>query len=161
MGSQDGYICDYDFFGAVNGKTFLTAPQCTHCAVVENRMKAGLLRMWWENPGAPGTGAMDAVAANTSHSPATGLAMHSGGTQVNANANCQHASFLHLALTDQSLANTFSLLRHRAVPTATLLFLLSCVSTYTFTASFTFHISLVPWRKKLGSLMLDWAERTH
>ena len=49
-GSKDGYIRDYDVFPAVNGKTFLTAPQRQHCSVVEGTMKSGLLRYWWENP---------------------------------------------------------------------------------------------------------------
>src|ERR1700732_2345121 len=30
-GSDDGYIRDYDVFAAVNGKSFLTAPQRHHC----------------------------------------------------------------------------------------------------------------------------------
>ncbi|KAI5123327.1 hypothetical protein M0805_001752 [Coniferiporia weirii] len=84
-GSQDGYIRDYDIFTAVNGKTFLTAPQRQHCAVVEGTMKAGHLRLWWENPGAP-LGA-DAVVEDHTRSPVTSLAMHSdalwalGGTE--------------------------------------------------------------------------------
>lgn len=49
-GSKDGYIRDYDVFAAVNGKTFLTAPQRQHCSVIEGTMKAGQLRTWWENP---------------------------------------------------------------------------------------------------------------
>lgn len=60
-GSDDGYIRDYDVFAAVNGKTFLTAPQRHHCGVVEGTMKAGQHRTWWENladptrPITPGT----------------------------------------------------------------------------------------------------------
>ena len=85
-GSQDGYIRDFDVFAAVNGKTFLTAPQRQHCQVVEGTMKAGQLRTWWENPAAP-AGADD-VIEDTSRSAATSLAMHSdalwalAGTEV-------------------------------------------------------------------------------
>lgn len=85
-GSQDGYIRDYDVFAAVNGKTFLTAPQRAHCQVVEGTMKSGQLRTWWENPAAP-AGADD-IVEDTSRSPATSLAMHSdalwalAGTEV-------------------------------------------------------------------------------
>lgn len=50
-GSDDGYIRDYDIFSAVNGKTFLSAPQRHHAGVVEGLMKAGQIRSWWENPG--------------------------------------------------------------------------------------------------------------
>ena len=71
-GSQDGYIRDYDIFAAVNGKTFLTAPQRQHCAVVEGTMKSGQLRTWWENP----TGADD-LLEDAHRSPVTSLAMHS------------------------------------------------------------------------------------
>ncbi|PPR03629.1 hypothetical protein CVT24_007745 [Panaeolus cyanescens] len=49
-GSDDGYIRDYDIFAAVNGKSFLTAPQRHHAGVVEGLMKSGQLRFWWENP---------------------------------------------------------------------------------------------------------------
>ncbi|KAH8116924.1 WD40 repeat-like protein [Phellopilus nigrolimitatus] len=83
-GSQDGYIRDYDVFSAVNGKTFLTAPQRQHCAVVEGTMKSGQLRMWWENPGAPQA---DAIVEDHTRSPVTSLAMQSdalwalGGTE--------------------------------------------------------------------------------
>lgn len=52
-GSDDGYIRDYDIFTSVNGKTFLSAPQRHHAAVVEGLMKAGQLRYWWENPASP------------------------------------------------------------------------------------------------------------
>ncbi|KAL5511215.1 SPT8_2 [Sanghuangporus vaninii] len=74
-GSQDGYIRDYDVFAAVNGKTFLTAPQRAHCGVVEGTMKAGQLRMWWENPAVPSTA--DSVVEDHTRSPVTALAMHS------------------------------------------------------------------------------------
>ncbi|KDQ60948.1 hypothetical protein JAAARDRAFT_31941 [Jaapia argillacea MUCL 33604] len=49
-GSEDGYVRDYDIFAAVNGKNFLTAPQRHHCGVIEGTMKAGQIRLWWENP---------------------------------------------------------------------------------------------------------------
>ena len=52
-GSEDGYIRDYDIFSAVNGKTFLTAPQRHHAGVVEGTLKAGQVRSWWENQEAP------------------------------------------------------------------------------------------------------------
>jgi transcriptional activator SPT8 len=54
-GGDDGYIRDYDIFSALNGKTFLSAPQRHHASVVEGLMKAGQLYCWWENPGAPNT----------------------------------------------------------------------------------------------------------
>ena len=72
-GSQDGYIRDFDVFAAVNGKTFLTAPQRQHCQVVEGTMKAGQLRTWWENPAAP-AGA-DSVVEDHTRSPVTSLTM--------------------------------------------------------------------------------------
>ncbi|PAV23910.1 WD40 domain containing protein [Pyrrhoderma noxium] len=83
-GSEDGYIRDYDVFASVNGKTFLTAPQRQHCGVVEGTMKAGHLRMWWENPGVP---VSDSVIEDHTRSSVTSLAMHSdalwalGGTE--------------------------------------------------------------------------------
>lgn len=49
-GSEDGYIRNYDIFGAVNGKVFLTAPQRHHCGVMEGLMKSAQIRFWWENP---------------------------------------------------------------------------------------------------------------
>lgn len=49
-GSDDGYIRDYDIFTAVNGKTFLSAPQRHQAGVVEGLMKAGQIKFWWENP---------------------------------------------------------------------------------------------------------------
>lgn len=49
-GSEDGYIRDYDLFTGLNGKTFLSAPQRHHCAVVEGILKYAPIRMWWENP---------------------------------------------------------------------------------------------------------------
>ena len=70
-GSQDGYIRDYDLYTAVNGKTFLTAPQRHHCNVVEGTMKAGQLRTWWENPASLNP------AAPGELSPVYSLAMHS------------------------------------------------------------------------------------
>ncbi len=48
-GSDDGFIRCYDFFASVNGKTYLTAPQRHHCGIGEGTMKAGVLKMWWEN----------------------------------------------------------------------------------------------------------------
>ncbi|KAF9535289.1 WD40-repeat-containing domain protein [Crepidotus variabilis] len=77
-GSDDGYIRDYDVFAAVNGKTFLSAPQRHHAGVVEGLMKAGQLRFWWENPSlqepkTAGTG----IEEESSLAPVYSLAMHS------------------------------------------------------------------------------------
>ena len=52
-GSEDGYIRDYDLFTGLNGKTFLSAPQRHHCAVVEGILKYAPIRVWWENPSDP------------------------------------------------------------------------------------------------------------
>ena len=49
-GSEDGYIRDYDLYTGLNGKTFLSAPQRHHCAVVEGILKYAPIRFWWENP---------------------------------------------------------------------------------------------------------------
>ncbi|PVG02763.1 WD40 repeat-like protein [Serendipita vermifera] len=46
-GSDDGYIRDYDIFSACNGRTYLTAPQRSHCGLGDTMMKAGILRCWW------------------------------------------------------------------------------------------------------------------
>ncbi|KAH9063329.1 WD40 repeat-like protein [Lactarius vividus] len=69
-GSEDGYIRDYDIFSAVNGKNFLTAPQRHHAGVVEGSLKAGQVRSWWENPGAPMS------TPNAERSPVHSLALH-------------------------------------------------------------------------------------
>jgi transcriptional activator SPT8 len=73
-GSDDGYVRDYDVFSAVNGKTFLTAPQRHHTGVVEGLMKAGQLRSWWENPPAAPTKVEDDEPVT---SPVYSLACHS------------------------------------------------------------------------------------
>ena|SRR6266540_3124692 len=77
-GSDDGYIRNYDVFTAVNGKTFLSAPQRHHASVVEGLMKAGQLRFWWENPAMrtsqPGVVATD---EEPTLAPVYSLAMHS------------------------------------------------------------------------------------
>ncbi|KAJ8509526.1 hypothetical protein ONZ45_g8311 [Pleurotus djamor] len=76
-GSDDGYIRDYDVFSALNGKTFLSAPQRHHAGVVEGILKAGQLRFWWENPAniRPANG----VQSEDDHAlaPALSLAIHS------------------------------------------------------------------------------------
>lgn len=46
-GSDDGFIRDYDVFAACNGRTFLTAPQRSHCGLGDTMMRAGNLRCWW------------------------------------------------------------------------------------------------------------------
>ena len=69
-GSEDGYIRDYDIFSAVNGKTFLTAPQRHHAGVVEGTLKAGQVRSWWENPEAP------VSTPNGERAPVHSLALH-------------------------------------------------------------------------------------
>ncbi len=74
-GSQDGYIRNYDIFAALNGKVFLSAPQRHHCNVVEGTMKAGQLRMWWQNP-ADATNALN-PAEDTVLAPVYSLLLHS------------------------------------------------------------------------------------
>ena len=69
-GSEDGYIRDYDIFSAVNGKTFLTAPQRHHAGVVEGSLKAGQVRSWWENPETPMS------TPNSERPPVHSLALH-------------------------------------------------------------------------------------
>lgn len=69
-GSEDGYIRDYDIFSAVNGKTFLTAPQRHHAGVVEGTLKAGQVRSWWENQEAP------VSTPNPERLPVHSLALH-------------------------------------------------------------------------------------
>jgi transcriptional activator SPT8 len=46
-GSDDGFIRDYDIWSACNGRTYLTAPQRSHCGLGDTMMKAGILRCWW------------------------------------------------------------------------------------------------------------------
>ncbi|KAG8787382.1 Transcription factor spt8 [Serendipita sp. 397] len=46
-GSDDGYIRIYDLIASVNGRTFLTAPQRSHCGLGDTLMRAGILRCWW------------------------------------------------------------------------------------------------------------------
>ena len=77
-GSDDGYIRDYDIFTSVNSKTFLSAPQRHHAAVVEGLMKAGQLRYWWENPAThtPQPGFLT-IEEEPSLAPVYSLAMHS------------------------------------------------------------------------------------
>jgi transcriptional activator SPT8 len=90
-GSDDGYIRNYDIFSAVNGKTFLSAPQRHHAGVVEGLLKAGQVKFWWENPamserkvysGGPG------IDDDAGLDPVYSMLMHSdalwalGGTRV-------------------------------------------------------------------------------
>lgn len=78
-GSEDGYIRDYDIFTALNGKTFLSAPQRHHAGVVEGLMKAGQLHFWWENPAAPSSKKSNGALLDDDSglSPVYSLAMHS------------------------------------------------------------------------------------
>ena len=98
-GSVDGYIRDYDVYAAVNGKTFLTAPQRQHCGVVEGTMKAGQLRFWWENPAAA---AYSDLVEDTSRDQVCSLAMQSDALWALAGSEvCNHPSpllaiFIHL-----------------------------------------------------------------
>ncbi|KAG8835289.1 Transcription factor spt8 [Serendipita sp. 399] len=46
-GSDDGFIRNYDLFASLNGRTFLTAPQRSHCGLGDTLMRAGILRCWW------------------------------------------------------------------------------------------------------------------
>lgn len=90
-GSDDGYIRDYDIFTALNGKTFLSAPQRHHASVVEGLMKAGQLYCWWENPAPPGMKKVNGttpVDETAGPAPVYSMAMHSdalwalGGSDV-------------------------------------------------------------------------------
>ncbi|KAG8877762.1 hypothetical protein FRB97_003134 [Tulasnella sp. 331] len=75
-GSEDGFVRCYDFFAGVNGKTFLTAPQRHHCGIGEGTMKAGVLKMWWENY---------APNANTTAMSLVGTGVGLGGSVKNEN----------------------------------------------------------------------------
>jgi hypothetical protein len=86
-GSDDGYIRDYDVFAAVNGKSFLTAPQRHHCGVVEGIMKAGQIRSWWENPDMSRFNGPTPVSDDPSISPVYSLLMHSDALWALAGSN--------------------------------------------------------------------------
>lgn len=86
-GSDDGYIRDYDVFAAVNGKSFLTAPQRHHCGVVEGIMKAGQIRCWWENPDLSRFNANAPVSEEPAISPVYSLLMHSDALWSLAGSN--------------------------------------------------------------------------
>jgi hypothetical protein len=86
-GSDDGYIRDYDVFTAVNGKSFLTAPQRHHCGVVEGIMKAGQIRSWWENPDMSRFNGITQVSDDPSISPVYSLLMHSDALWALAGSN--------------------------------------------------------------------------
>ncbi len=119
-GSDDGYIRDYDIFTALNGKTFLSAPQRHHAGVVEGLMKAGQLYCWWENPAPPspkkanGTSPVDETPGL---SPVYSLAMHSdalwalGGSDVR-----RPVRFRKFRLSNRLLDRTHKLI-HRAART--------------------------------------------
>lgn len=93
-GADDGYIRDYNIFSALNGKTFLSAPQRHHAGVVEGLMKAGQLYCWWENPAASNPKKVNGTLLaddDTGVAPVYSLAMHSdalwalGGSDVREN----------------------------------------------------------------------------
>ena len=86
-GSDDGYIRDYDVFAAVNGKSFLTAPQRHHCGVVEGIMKAGQIRCWWENPDLSRFDASSPASEEPAVSPVYSLLMHSDALWALAGSN--------------------------------------------------------------------------
>ncbi|CCA77986.1 hypothetical protein PIIN_00700 [Serendipita indica DSM 11827] len=69
-GSDDGFIRSYDVYSSVNGRTFLTAPQRSHCGLGDTVMRGGILRCWW-----PGTTEDRYNAGETS--PVYSLACHS------------------------------------------------------------------------------------
>ncbi|KAF7301488.1 MT-A70-domain-containing protein [Mycena indigotica] len=86
-GSDDGYIRDYDIFGAVNGKNFLSAPQRHHAGVVEGIMKAGQLRFWWENPNPHKLNPTVLPEEAATPLPVYSLAMHSDALWTLAGSN--------------------------------------------------------------------------
>jgi hypothetical protein len=86
-GSDDGYIRDYDVFAAVNGKSFLTAPQRHHCGVVEGILKAGQIRSWWENPDMSRFNGATQVSDDPSISPVYSLLMQSDALWTLAGSN--------------------------------------------------------------------------
>ena len=101
-GADDGYIRDYDIFTALNGKTFLSAPQRHHSGVVEGLMKAGHLYCWWENTAAPDSKKMNGAIADDDLgvAPVYSLTMHSdalwalGGSDVSESSRmCLISSF--------------------------------------------------------------------
>lgn len=91
-GSDDGYIRDYDIFTALNGKTFLSAPQRHHAGVVEGLMKAGHLYCWWENPTAPNPKKLNGSAGDDMGvAPVYSLAMHSDALWALAGSDVRDA----------------------------------------------------------------------
>ena len=86
-GSDDGYIRDYDIFAAVNGKSFLTAPQRHHCGVVEGIMKAGQIRSWWGNPDMSRFNGAAQISEEPSLSPVYSLLMQSDALWALAGSN--------------------------------------------------------------------------
>ena len=99
-GSDDGYIRDYDIFSALNGKTFLTAPQRHHCGVVEGIMKAGQIRCWWENPDISRFNGTASVSDDPSISPVYSLLMHSDALWSLAGSNvCSQGPTLQFPVT--------------------------------------------------------------
>lgn len=86
-GSDDGYIRNYDVFAAVNGKSFLTAPQRHHCGVVEGIMKAGQIRSWWANPDMSRFNGAAQLPDDPSVSPVYSLLIHSDALWALAGSN--------------------------------------------------------------------------
>ncbi|KAJ7228905.1 WD40 repeat-like protein [Mycena pura] len=92
-GSDDGYIRDYDIFSAVNGKSFLTAPQRHHAGVVEGLMKSGQIRFWWENPAPVNPAKLNRMGFGEEEptlSPVYSLAMHSDALWTLAGTDMGH-----------------------------------------------------------------------
>lgn len=94
-GSDDGFIRDYDIFSALNGKTFLTAPQRHHCGVVEGIMKAGQIRYWWENPDMSRFNGTVSVVDDPSISPVYSLLMQSDALWSIAGSNVGSQTEIH------------------------------------------------------------------
>ncbi|TFK76386.1 WD40 repeat-like protein [Pluteus cervinus] len=89
-GSDDGYIRNYDIFSAVNGKSFLTAPQRHHSGVVEGIMKAGQIKFWWENPSLVDLAKIGAAEEEASLAPVYSLALQSDALWALAGTDTGH-----------------------------------------------------------------------
>lgn len=100
-GSDDGYIRDYDIFAAVNGKSFLTAPQRHHAGVVEGLMKSGQLRFWWENPVA--TNVKQSSDDDSTQAPVFSLAAQSDALWALAGTDVRQLEAGTLVDTDDTL----------------------------------------------------------
>jgi len=110
-GSDDGYIRDYDIFPAVNGKSFLSAPQRHHTGVVEGLLKSAQVRYWWENPAMP---TKDTPAKEGSLSSVYSLAMHSDALWALAGSDVGALLRLGVCCIDQLLSDRSHQLVHRS-----------------------------------------------